>query len=59
MFYSFVIGTAILTEKKFKNIHRYICALFDLLCQVFADNLSVKVLAKFFFNDFTGTFSTL
>ena len=54
-----VIGAAILAEKKLKDIYRYISPFLYFLCQVFANNLTVKVLAESFFNDLTGAFSTL
>ena len=43
----FIIRAAILTKKELQNIHRYICFFFDMFCQILADNLSIKLLAKF------------
>ena len=42
-----VIGTAILSKKKLKDINGDICPFLDFLCKVFADNPAVEYLAQF------------
>ena len=42
-----VIGTAILSKKKLKDINGNICPFLDFLCEVFADNPAVEYLAQF------------
>ena len=41
-----VVRTAILSQKELKNVDRHICALFNLLCEVFTDNPAVKSLTQ-------------
>ena len=42
-----VIGTAILSKKKLKDINGNICPFLDFLCEVFADNPAVEYLTQF------------
>ena len=42
-----VIGTAILSKKKLKDINGNICPFLDFLCEVFADNSAVEYLTQF------------
>ena len=46
-----VIGAAILSQKELQHIDRDICALFDFLGQVLADDFSIELLPQFRFDD--------
>ena len=55
----FIIGAAILSQQELQNINRDICTFFYFFRQVLADDLSVKILAEFFFYFFTGAFTLI
>ena len=46
-----IVRTAILTEKELQHIHRNVGSLFDLLCQIFPHDLSVKILTELILQD--------
>ena len=51
-----IIRTAILSQQKFQHINRNICTFLDFLGQILADNLAVKILAQFLFDDLSPIF---
>ena len=55
----FIIGAAILPQKKLKDIDGYIGPFLDFLSEVFPDNFPVETLAELALDDFTGIHCTL
>lgn len=43
-----IVRAAVLTQQELKDVNRYIGTFLDFLCEVLADNFTVKALAEFF-----------